>query len=260
MSVPGASKPKARATCWAWPAIAPWRCSTNFGALVVPEVVKMLHGALGAAWLAPIGGRDSRRSNGTRRSRSMAGGAVAGSSPITTMALQAIERGRLDVGEDRQEIDPPEARRAGQHLGARAADDVGDLDRAIARVHRDGDGAQPRAGEIEDRIGRHVGQPQRHTIARPDAEIGEALRRARCLLVQLREGDRPFAVKEGGGAWASPPPSGRGGSRRRKRARRRAWRAEISPKAVDPARPLLDVAKRGLEGFTCCVEACLLRQ
>ena len=61
---------------------------------------------------------------------------------------QAIERGWLDAGEDRQEIDPPEARGAGQHLGARATDDVGDLDRAIARVHRDGDGAETRAGEI----------------------------------------------------------------------------------------------------------------
>ena len=46
-SVSGAVKPKVRATCWAWLAIAPWRCSTNLGALVVPEVVKMLQGALG---------------------------------------------------------------------------------------------------------------------------------------------------------------------------------------------------------------------
>ena len=36
----GAVKPNTRATCWAWPAIAPWRCTTNFGALGVPDVVK----------------------------------------------------------------------------------------------------------------------------------------------------------------------------------------------------------------------------
>ena len=107
-----------------------------------------------------------------------------------------VERRRLDVGQDRQEIDAPEARRAGQQLGARAADDVGDLDGAVARVDRDGDGAQPRAGEVENRIGRHVGQPQRHPIARPDAEIGQALGGARRTVEQFGKAERPLAMDE----------------------------------------------------------------
>ena len=123
---------------------------------------------------------------------------------------ERVERRRVDLGEDRQEVDLPEARRAGQHLGAGAADDVGDLDRAVARVHRDGDGAQPRAGEIENRIGRHVGQPQRHAIARSDAEIGEALRRARRLSCSsAKEIVRSPCRKAG--AWVSPRPSRRAG-------------------------------------------------
>ena len=128
----------------------------------------------------------------------MAGGGTARLVADDDDGGEPVERVRIDAGQDRQEVDAAEARRAGQHLGARAADDVGDLDRAKARVDRDGDGAEPRAGEIEDRIGRHVGQPQRHAIARADAEIGEALRRAQRLLVQFREGDRPFAVQERG--------------------------------------------------------------
>ena len=118
-------------------------------------------------------GATAGASNGTRRRRSMAGGTGAGVLADDDDGAQSQSSAcGLDAGQDRQEVDAPEARRAGQHLGARTADDVGDLDRAIARVHRDGDGAEPRAGEIEDRIGRHVGQPQRHAIARPDAEIG----------------------------------------------------------------------------------------
>ena len=85
-SVSGAVKPKVRATCWAWPAIAPWRCSTNLGELVVPEVVKMLQGARAEAWLPAKRGRDSRRSKGTRRRCSMAGGTGSGVSPTVTMA------------------------------------------------------------------------------------------------------------------------------------------------------------------------------
>ena len=53
-----------------------------------------------------------------------------------------------------------------------------------------------RAGEVKDRIGRHVGQPQRHAIARPDAEVGQPLGGAQRLLVQFGKGDRPIAVQE----------------------------------------------------------------
>ena len=52
----------------------------------VPDVVKMLQGALAFAWLTPSRGRESRRSNDTRRSRSMAGGTDMGSSPTATIA------------------------------------------------------------------------------------------------------------------------------------------------------------------------------
>jgi hypothetical protein len=72
---------------------------------------------------------------------------------------QPVERVRLDVGQDRQEVDAAEARRADQYLGARTADDIGDLDGAIARIDGDGDGAESDAGEIDDGVSRHVGQP-----------------------------------------------------------------------------------------------------
>ena len=117
----------------------------------------------------------------------MADGTDAGSSPTVTMAVSLSRAAGSDVGQDRQEIDAAEARRAGQHPGAGAAHDVGDLDGAIARVHGDGDGADTDAGEVEDRIGRHVGQPQRHAIARSDAQVREALGRAPCALGEFEE-------------------------------------------------------------------------
>ena len=81
----------------------------------------MLQGALASAWLAASAGRDSTRSNGTRRSRSMAGGTDGGLVADDDDRGEPVERRRLDVGQDRQEIDAAEAGRAGQHLGARAA-------------------------------------------------------------------------------------------------------------------------------------------
>ena len=109
---------------------------------------------------------------------------------------EGLQRRRIDVGQDRQEIDAAEAGRAGQNLGARAAHDVGNFDGAIARVHRDGDRAQPDASEIEDRIGGHVWQPQRDTVARTYSEIPQVLRDAQRNLEQLRETDRAFAMDE----------------------------------------------------------------
>jgi hypothetical protein len=134
---------------------------------------------------------------------------VAGSSPTTTMAASlSSAAGSTSARIDRKSMRRKPGR-AGQHLGARAADDVGDLDGAKARVDRDGDGAEPGAGEIEDRVGRHVGQPQRDTVAGPDAEIGQALRGAQRSLVQFPEGDRPVAVQERGCAGRLLRPFGK---------------------------------------------------
>ena len=158
----------------------------------------MLQGARAEAWLpakarprqqAVEGHAPSVLDGGRHRLRRLADGDDGG---------KPVQRLGLDAGQDRQEVDAAEGRRAGQHLGARAADDVGDLDGAIARVDRDGDGAKPRAGEIEDGISRDVGQPQRHAIARPDAEIAEALRGPRGAVEQLGEAQPPLALDEGG--------------------------------------------------------------
>ena len=118
-SVSGAVKPKARATCWACPAIAPWRWSTNFGELVVPEVVKMLQGAFAFALFRPSRGRDSRRSKGTRRNRSMADGTDAGSSPTVTMA-ESLSRasGSMSARIDRKSM----RRNPGAHASTLAPD------------------------------------------------------------------------------------------------------------------------------------------
>jgi hypothetical protein len=120
----------------------------------------------------------------------------AGSSPTVTIRRDCFQCRRIDVGQDRQEIDAAKAGRAGQYLRARAAHDVGNLDGAIARVHRHGDRAQPDAGKIEDRIGGHVGQPQRHPVARPHSEILQALRDAQRNLEQLCETDGALAMDE----------------------------------------------------------------
>src|SRR6476659_4010671 len=99
-SVSGVVKPKLRATCWAWPAIAPWRCSTNLGVLVVPEVVKMLQGARAEAWAPAM--LDGRRHRPWRRFWRLADG-DDGREPIQSVGL--------DVGQDRQEVDAAERRR-----------------------------------------------------------------------------------------------------------------------------------------------------
>ena len=67
----------------------------------------------------------------------------------------------------------------------------------------DGDGAQPHAGEIENGIGRHVGQPQRHPVARPDAEIGQALGGARRTVEQFGKAQRPPPWRKAGAAGIS---------------------------------------------------------
>jgi len=57
--------------------------------------------------------------------------------------------------------------------------------------------AQAHAGEIENGVGRHVGQPQRHPIAWPDAEIRQALGGARRAIEQFDKAQSLLAVDEG---------------------------------------------------------------
>ena len=128
----------------------------------------------------------------------------------------------------------------------------------IARVDRDGDGAEPRAGEIEDRIGRHVGQPQRHAIARPDAEIGQALRgtRSDCSCSSAKE--IVLSPCRSAGASGVSSARSRAGSRRRSRqgerhgARRlaqsrlrQAWMPSSQARRLDPATDLAAPSARG---------------
>lgn len=54
-----------------------WPCSTNFGALVVPEVVKMLHPASGAAKSPSKRAWRATRSQATTRAPGIATGGVS---------------------------------------------------------------------------------------------------------------------------------------------------------------------------------------
>src|SRR5262249_30984094 len=75
----------------------------------------------------------------------------------------------------------------------RAADDAAELGTAEARIDRDGDGAEPRAGEIEREPGRRVGQPERDAVALANAELGKAAGDPAALRQQGREADRLLA-------------------------------------------------------------------
>ena len=80
-----------------------------------------------------------------------------GSRTVNYDPLEAIERERISLSEDCQEVDVPEIRPKDEQPRARAAEDVGDLRATEAGVDRDGDSPEPGSGEIERQPGRAVG-------------------------------------------------------------------------------------------------------
>jgi len=115
---------------------------------------------------------------------------------IDDCVRERSERGRIALTEDAGEVDPAEARPEHDRLATGTSDDVGDLVRPEAGVHRDRDRAEPAAGEEDGEPRRQLRQPARHAVASADAERRKPTGKPCSLVGERPETDRTFAVEK----------------------------------------------------------------
>ena len=161
---------------------------------------------------------------------------------------EPVERRRIDVGQDRQEVDAAKARArrpAPWRPSGRRCRPLRPRDSACSRRRRWRPDARRRNREW-DRPARWAATAP--PVARPDAEIGEALRRASRAVEQFGKAQSPLAVDERrrigrllGDVGEQGPDVG-GGMDKRHAARRLPQAGFISSHVamLDPARRLLD--------------------
>ena len=173
-----------------------WSCSTNLGALVVPDVVKMAQPASGVARIFGQGGFAGQLCVRMRRLAEYGGGKRGARFIVQNDRRQMLERLRVAGRENPGEVYPLEFRPEDEQPRARPVQDVGELVAAEARVHRHGDRAQLRAGKEHRQPGRQVRQPQRDAIARAHAELAQPLRDAAAFAGEFAIRNRPAAVDQ----------------------------------------------------------------
>ena len=103
---------------------------------------------------------------------------------------------RVALRQNRRKINALEARPKHQHAGTRARHDIGHFLAAEARVNRNRDGAELRAGEKRCQPRRQIRQPQRDPVAGSYAQPLQAMRDAATLLRQVVKSDRASAIDE----------------------------------------------------------------